>query len=68
MADQIGEGGQEEWEGKSMQGSQSEVTSKDREAFVQCLQGGQALGREGGEQGPWSLCHVTQHSAKVRIP
>lgn len=51
-----------------MQGSQSEVTSKDRETFIQCLQNGWALGREGGEQGPWSLCHVTQHWAKVRIP
>ena len=51
-----------------MQGSQSEVTSKDREAFVQCPQDGWALGREGGEQGPWSLCHVTQRWTKVRIP
>lgn len=51
VADQIGEGGRRSGRGNPCR-SQSEMTSKDREAFIQGLQNDWALGREGGEQGP----------------
>lgn len=44
VAYQIGEG--QKWEGEIHADSQSEVTSRGQEAFIQCLQNGWALGRK----------------------